>query len=238
VIARSRIDLWAASDEQRARLTLDERTAALMRVKQWSRLLPTPVATFREDVRAALAGDVDRGVDCVVTLNNAGRGHFALAMYLAGAPVAVHRAVLAAVWDHDHRHLLNAAAGNRAFLRRLFREAAFELPAGLPSVVSVYRGTSALDIDEARRGLSWTLHRSVACWFAMRFADRVGSPIMLTAEVPREQLIYYSAARAEAEVLLDADVQDARLDGEPEEWRATYIAHVARRADSALGGAT
>jgi hypothetical protein len=52
--------------------------------------------------------------------------------------------------------------------------------------------------DRAEKGLSWTLPREVACWFAMRFVPE--NFLVLKASITRDQVIYYSEQRSESAV--------------------------------------
>jgi hypothetical protein len=193
--------------------------------RPWHRWLPCSWERFREFVTRAMGGDVDAVASAVLVLNNGARGHFALIVCMVGAPIEVRREVLTSVWNHDHRHLL-AACRSPKHLRRLFRDAEFPLPS-TASTLTVFRGTSALSLDEARRGWAWTLDRDVACWFAMRFAAENGRPLVLRAEVPRDRVFFYSNDRTEAEVLLDLDEVPGAVDGEPSEWAERHASHSA-----------
>jgi hypothetical protein len=68
-------------------------------------------------------------------------------------------------------------------------------------------------LKQAVRGYSWTLNRNVACWFAIRFAEENGSALVLTAEVPRKQIMFHSDERSEAEVVC-FDIPTLTIDGD------------------------
>jgi hypothetical protein len=168
----------------------------------------------------ALAGRNPGG--CVVAAPNHFRGWIAVLFYLrhrtGQSSVEAFREVLSGAWECDHGTVIAAARGRRN-LRSMFKEARFPLPAELPRTVQIWRGTSGIPEDEARRGASWTLRRPTACWFAMRFADLHGKPLVLTATVRRRALLYFSNGREEQEVVC-FEAEDAAVDGDPEDWKA------------------
>ncbi len=196
-----------------------------------------PVFGLRHLEPALVDGDVEAAHGLYCAVKSRDRGDLALALWRARMPVPAFRTVLAAAWDHEHRELINAARCWRVPLRELFRYAAFEIPAGTPEIVTVWRGTSALCLAEARRGYSWTTNRDVACWFAMRFVERNGQPLVLRADVHRLGVALFHDGRGEHEVVvLDARrLRRVELDGCPEDWQqgfARYSSEIAehRRA--------
>lgn len=66
----------------------------------------------------------------------------------------------------------------------------------LPTTITVYRGAQA-DLNED--GLSWTLDRDRAAWFARRFSPT--SPILLQAQVRKTDVIAVLLGRGEDEIL-------------------------------------
>jgi len=70
----------------------------------------------------------------------------------------------------------------------------------LPEVLKVWRGVSC---DEAIEGLSWTLDRDKAVWFAQRYS---GSPQLVEGRVQKADVCAYFSNRSEAEIV-SADVQ-------------------------------
>lgn len=166
-------------------------------------------------------GDPEAAFRLSIALDNPKRGEASFLLWLAKIPVPAFRAFLQSVWEHDHRHLI-AAAGRRFDLEAMFRYAAFPLPEDMPETVTVWRGTSALTRAQAVRGLSWTLDRGLACWFAMRFADRNGSPLLLTARVPRSEIMLDTDERNEREAVIFR--KRAKVDGPPEDWARGFAA--------------
>jgi hypothetical protein len=76
--------------------------------------------------------------------------------------------------------------------------------AKLPQRLTVYRGSAHV---RPRRGLSWTLDRDRAEWFARRFATRGGRPRVISGVVHRSRVLAYFTARDESEIVaLPADV--------------------------------
>lgn len=164
----------------------------------------------RKFVAPAMAGDGDAALSLSVAVGNSKRGEVVVDFWKANAPRASFRELLSSVWDHDHRELI-AAAGTRRRLRALFRFAQFDT-SSLPDTVQVWRGTSGLSPWNAANGQSWSTDRDVACWFAMRFADHFGNPLVVTSTVHREDVHLYTNARQEKEVVL-FKLQYPRIDG-------------------------
>lgn len=176
---------------------------------------------------AAFDGDVEAAFSLSVALDNHKRGAVAVAMWRAKVRVEAFQVFLSAVWGHDHRHLIEAAQTRRT-LGYMFRYAAFPLPAELPDVLTVWRGTSSLPIDIAKTGFSWTTDRDVACWFAMRFAEHNGSPLVLAADIAKTDIALFTNDRSESEAML-IKPPTARIDGNLSDWQAC-----SQRKESAL----
>lgn len=73
-----------------------------------------------------------------------------------------------------------------------------KLLASLPQTVHIYRGISR---GGSPRGISWTTSRSIAEWFANRFAD--DDCQVYEADVDVKDVIAYLAERSEKEVIVD-----------------------------------
>lgn len=67
----------------------------------------------------------------------------------------------------------------------------------LSGVVSIYRGVGS---EKYRDGISWTLDKSKAEWFASRFTD---NGIIYSAKVKSKDILYYISDRGEKEVIVD-----------------------------------
>lgn len=185
-------------------------------------------------VRPAFAGDVEAAGRLTISLAGHRRGTMAVAMWRAKVPRAAFREFFESVWNHDHRHVM-AAAGTRRRLQSIFRYADFPLPDDLGNEVQVWRGTSALSFRKASAGFSWTLDRDVACWFAMRFSDRNGSPLVLSATVPKLDIALYTNERSEQEVVLLVP-PTAAIDGDAIDWEFVFEQKERQiRADKAAG---
>jgi hypothetical protein len=65
----------------------------------------------------------------------------------------------------------------------------------------IYRGQP----DSGPPGISWTLKRECAVWFARRFSPwrRAAEPTVLRARVNPSRILAYLVGRDEAEVVLD-----------------------------------
>ena len=170
--------------------------------------------------RAAFDGDVEAALDLACALENHKRGYVAVAMWRCKVPIEAFRVYLRMTWDHDHRYVIEAAQTRRT-LAYMFRYAAFPLPAELPDVVTVWRGTSYLAIGKDETDYAWTTDRDVACWFAMRFADINGSPLVLTADVAKRDIVLFTNERSESEAVLMRSPA-ARIDGDVSDWTACY----------------
>lgn len=178
--------------------------------------------------RAAFDGDVEAAFSLSFALENHKRGAVAVAMWRAKVKREAFREYFSSVWEHDHRHVIDAAQTRRK-LGYMFRYAAFPIPAELPDVVKLWRGTSKLTIAEAREGYSWTTDRDTACWFAMRFADTNGAPLVLTAEVAKSDIALFTNAREESEALLIRAPAAVKIDGDATDWQDGYDRYKAKK---------
>lgn len=165
----------------------------------------------------AFNGDVEAAVSLSIGLSNSERGDMALAMWKAKIPREAFSTYLSSVWEHDHLYVIEAAQTRRR-LAYMLRYAAFPRPAELPNVMRMWRGTSKLSIEEASQGYSWTTDRDVACWFAMRFAERNGSPLVLAADVAKTDIALFTDQRGEREALLLIPPAGIFIDGAKEDW--------------------
>ena len=181
-----------------------------------------------KDARAAFDGDVEAAFSLSCALENHKRGAVAVAMWRAKVKREAFREYFSSVWEHDHRYVIDAAQTRRT-LGYMFRYAAFPIPAELPDVVKLWRGTSKLTIAEAREGYSWTTDRDTACWFAMRFADTNGAPLVLTAEVAKSDIALFTNAREESEALLIRPPAAVKIDGDATDWQDGYDRYEAKK---------
>jgi hypothetical protein len=183
----------------------------------------------------AQLGDAEAARSLVYALPSKLRGDLAVVLYFT-APVAAFRAALRAAWIHDHAYVVHAVGSAaivgerpRSRLYAMFRRAKFPLPDGLPPVVRIWRGAPGGLPRDAARGVSWTLNRDTACWFALwprHIGLRgLGSAFVLTAEVPRSSLLFFDDARGEQEVVCFGAHRTASVD-EGEDWTAGLMRQI------------
>lgn len=175
-------------------------------------------------VRPTFDGDAEAALSLSIALGNEKRGIVAVILWKARLPRPAFRAYLANVWGHDHSNLI-AAAGTRRTLSAMFRYAEFALPNDLPERVRVWRGTSAMTLAQSRAGYSWTTNRDVACWFAMRFAEWNGRPLVLVADAALSDIALLHNDRDEHEAVLMRPQLGARIDGDEDDWRQRHALH-------------
>ena len=150
-----------------------------------------------EYLEQALQGDISAAGTLVVAAPNHLRGHLAVLFYLRGAPAALQRAVLGDAWSHDHEEVISAAR-TKTRLEAMFKAMKFSLPSFIPEQAEVWRGVHKY----GRFGVSWTLRCDVALWFARRVRIRNGEPLVLSAVVPRDNILFYEDGREEAECVI------------------------------------
>ena len=184
-----------------------------------------------EHARAAFDGDVEASHSLAFALQNSKRGVIAVAMWRAKVKREAFRNYFSSVWGHDHRHVINAAQTRRT-LAHMFRYAAFPLPAELPDVVTLWRGASKLTIAEVREGHSWTSDRDTACWFAMRFADINGSPLVLSADVGKSDIALFHNERNENEAVLMRPAAAVKIDGDVTDWQGEFERYEAQKTSA------
>lgn len=85
--------------------------------------------------------------------------------------------------------------GDRHYLMEDFEREAFDR---LPEVMTVYRGAN----HDTRKGLSWTLSRNVAYFFATRWGAR---DRIYRMQIDKSDVIAYFTRRGEAELILHPD---------------------------------
>jgi hypothetical protein len=120
---------------------------------------------------------------------------------------AAYWRAVASAWQDCERQSLTAAqwralltaqrAGREQHL--MTSEERQEL-AALPERVTVHRGVHAYSY--ATGGLSWTLDRTRAVWFAQRFPSPEWPGVVITGQVLRHRIVALFQARGESEVLV------------------------------------
>ena len=178
-------------------------------------LLPLTTQWGMRHLEATVAGDPDAAVSLIGAADNNNRGKIVAALWRHRAPPEVLRAALEAAYEHDHNHVINAL-GHRRLVAAL---RAAQFPTGhLPDEVTIWRGGSG-GLDLFLSGLSWTMDRDCACWFAMRFADIYPPPRVVRATVRRAQVLAHLTGRGEDEILVAPFSVKGETDGDIEEWR-------------------
>jgi hypothetical protein len=180
--------------------------------------------------RRVKAGDPEAVRSLVCDAHNSLRGYIAFWLYLryrAGdASQEMLREALSEVWNHDHDQFRGM---HRGMLRAMFRHAAFPAPEKTPPEVCIWRGTAGVPVHAARRGVSWTTARNIACWFATTYCfARKTDPLVLRTTVSREKLAFLPNDRNESEVIC-FDAPNAEVDGQIEDWQAAGAAHQAMK---------
>jgi hypothetical protein len=87
---------------------------------------------------------------------------------------------------------------------KLMDESERERLAGLPEEFTVYRGWSETLVKSGmtkRNGLSWTLDRKIAVWFATRWKHPDAR--LATATIQKKNVYMYCGERSEAEIVLN-----------------------------------
>jgi hypothetical protein len=161
----------------------------------------------------ARAGDMDAINDLCFMLPNPFRGQEAIDFYSLWQDGKVDRAVawavLKNVWHHDPGFLAAQVEHNGDdcdLLVQMFREVgpgSDSLPEHFRSrkSLTIWRGASGCHPEDAGIGLSWTLNRRIACWFATRWGEL--DPVVVRVEVPTSTVLAYIADRNEEEVIVD-----------------------------------
>lgn len=113
------------------------------------------------------------------------------------------------IWQHRKiiRNLVPLVSSYRKWImdeeeRVFFRD--------LPQVMIAYRGHQTVNRD----GMSWTLDRDKALWFAQRYAR--GTYGVLSAQIKKRDVLFYADGRNESELVVLPDAQIKILDDEME----------------------
>ena len=173
-------------------------------------------------IEPAFSGDADAALALSYGHEKRQRGVITRICYEGGMPKVAFREVLGSSWDSSHEFVMNAASSHER-LRLMFKYAEFPIPDELPETIQVWRGVSGISAKNARQGFSWTTDRNVACWFAIRLDD-VGKPLVITAQIPKRDVLYYSNDRTENELLLLNPPKKATIDGSVEDWESGCLA--------------
>lgn len=177
----------------------------------------------RKHLDAALNGDLEAACALVWAAPNSMRGELAVLFYLRGAPLAVQREVLGGAWTSDHEEVITSS-GSRSRLRAMFKALKFPLPESIPDEVTVWRGANGFDIDHlGRTGISWTLSREVAEFFAKRIKYLGGgSTFIFKAVATRANILFYTDDREEAECVI-FEVRNRQIIGDGPESKGSLV---------------
>lgn len=123
------------------------------------------------------------------------------------APDDIYRKLLVACYEHHGDGLLSV----RARITDLPRRGAEALPPEYADadVITVYRAAEE-DPEDSAASLSWTIKREVAEFFMYEY-DKRHARYLLEAKLDVADVIDYTDARNEAEVLQDMAVYDVRV---------------------------
>ncbi len=175
---------------------------------------------------------MDDGFDVADAIPFDVRGYVVMALYLAGASAESLQGALAASWMSGHIGIIRIAHAYGLDVLKVFRRARFRIPDDLPPTLTVWRGTSGIAIETARRGLSWSTSRDYAAIYALGAATRTyrGSPLLIRREIPRDSILYWwCPLEPYSEVIFDT-LPGGDVDGTVADWQAA-----SRRARAAIG---
>jgi hypothetical protein len=108
------------------------------------------------------------------------------------------------IWQNE-QYWVDALHSEREGREYMMEPDEREALAKLPEVIKIYRG---YDQEDREYGLSWTLDKERAEWFARRlwFEDKGGvGPSLAEGEVKREHVIAYFTGRKEAEIVVASE---------------------------------
>lgn len=179
-------------------------------------------------IPGAVSGDADAACSLVGAACNADRGDIVAALYALQTPPVAFRDALTAVWDHDHGHLLRAVGRDKRTFNKFFRYAEYDT-SHLPERFTIYRGGHGSRADLAF-GLSWTLDRDCACWFAMNWDCHGIPPLVVRREVTRRGVLAYIDTRNEEEIVV-AGVAHTLVDGDPSDWQQGHDRYVKKKEE-------
>ena len=167
-------------------------------------------------VRPTLEGDPEAAYKLSSCLDNKLKGIVTVALWKAKVPTSAFNSMFENVWANDSWSLVLAVQSRRS-LKAMFQYANFSIAQDLPDTFRVWRGTSGLNLNQARQGFSWTTDRDMACWFALRCAEINGNPLVVSTVISKDSVLYQSNDRNENEYVLMGSSQ-ATIDGTLDDW--------------------
>jgi hypothetical protein len=162
-------------------------------------------------------GDTDAAESFIFHLPNPDRGRLVAWVFtVPGYSQAIKQTVLATAWEHDHLHVAQAAGSMRRLLS-WFKKARFP-KSHLPERFPVWRGTSYQSLTDARKGLSWSVDKDTACWFALRRVPEAkkSTALVLRRDITRDEVLFHREERQENEIVLAPG--GGVVDGDLTEW--------------------
>lgn len=153
------------------------------------------------------------------------RAELAYALYLDSMPAAVLRPAVDEAWAANPRDLARICKTERRMMTLL---SACDFPRiDLPPRIDIWRGTSGVAKADAELGFCWTLDREAAAWYALREAERWGTPLVLRRQIRPSAIVW--ARRTDGAVEIVPSRSDrAEPDGTEAEWRQWAEAFAAR----------
>ena len=183
-----------------------------------------------EDLTRVLAGDADWVDSLLFKASNKDREKIAHAIWRLGVGTDVLRATIEAAWRHDHRFCLAAFGWD---MMKAFRDAEFPTD-HLPEQLTIWRGVSWPKVNgpEEDTGLSWTLNRDIACWFALRLPNDQNEPFVIRRVVDRASVLAHITSRDEDEIIVEPiDMETWEVDGDLKDWQAASDRFVRQKAE-------
>lgn len=127
-------------------------------------------------------------------------------IYLSSADIGRY---LASIWSlvENNNHDTNVNAREiigylkKADKNTLMTEEEQRLLSQLPNKVTIYRGVSG-GYEDQEQGLSWTLSKKVANYFATRYRHK-GQGEIYTATIQKKHILAYIRGRSEEEIIVD-----------------------------------
>jgi hypothetical protein len=171
----------------------------------------------------AFAGDQEAAGYLIISAPNRFRGCIARLAYNLRLPNPAYREIVGTAWGHDPEAVMDAVKYNTGLARRML--ARCEVRPKLSGPVRIYRGTSGISPRLAVRGLSWSLSADIAAWFAWRWQNVNGKPVVVAADVAAESLIYFDDGRGEMEVVPGCRPESWIEPFRPDQIRALHLYH-------------
>jgi hypothetical protein len=158
-------------------------SSRLDKLVTWGRENVNPDA--RKHLQRAMHGDAAALRNLILNLSGSERAALTVKLFREKAPLGVYRPILRQTWLTWWISLIREAGGLLEVVE-LFEYASFEIPKQIGPTVKVYRGGRGITAEQCALGLSWSLNRDVACYFAHGnghdFSE--GAPIVIEATVP------------------------------------------------------